>query len=115
MSSTGRNLMKSIAGTLVGAGIAVAVAKVMDRSDDSSQDELPASAFPSDLEFGSSPSTTEKLKNVPERLKTRWQEAKDAGYAAQAEQEERLRHQFREYVNDPGALPQEHRQYETES
>ncbi len=115
MSSLGRNLLKSIAGTLVGVGIAVAVSKALDRPDNAPPDGLPASAFPEDLEFGGSPSTTEKIKNIPERVKNRWQEAKEAGYQAQAEQEERLRQQFRQYVNDPTALPVEHRQYEPEA
>lgn len=115
MSSFGRNLMKSAAGALIATGIAMAVSRALDRDKESSPDALPASAFPSDLEFGGSPSTTEKIKNLPERIKNRWQEAKDAGYEAQAEREERLRQQFRLYVDDPAALPQEHRQYEAES
>ncbi|MFW6074008.1 MAG: hypothetical protein ACOC9Y_00325 [Chloroflexota bacterium] len=135
MSSVGRNIFKMALGSALGAAVGVAVSKVLEerqRPDDltdavdqegptavdrvksitnevkgriqrtSSDDPLAM-----DIEEDDGPSPVEKVKAVPNNLKSRWQRAKEAGVAAQVEEEARLRALYRQKVNDPMALTEE--------
>lgn len=104
MSSTGRNLFKLIGGTAIGAGIAALVSRVVESNG---QPEEPAFADPSFTGVEESgPSTVDRLKSLPQNMKDRWERATEAGRAAQIEEEARLREDYRDYVNDPMALPE---------
>lgn len=104
MSSTGRNLFKLVGGTAIGAGIAALISRVVE--SDGEQPE-PAVAEPTlSPAQAPGPSTVDRLKSLPERTKERWERAKEAGVAAQMEEEARLREDYRDYVNDPMALPE---------
>lgn len=131
MSSIGRNIFKMALGSALGAAVGVAVSKVLDErqrpdeladvvDDDgptavdrvksitnevksriqrtSSDDPLAAETA------GEGPSPVERVKAVPTNVKSRWQRAKEAGTAAQIEEEARLRALYRQKVNDPMAL-----------
>jgi hypothetical protein len=78
------NPVKIMFGTIVGAGIGMAVSRAMERS-------VPAAQ-------GAAPSEPK------ETLAQRWERAKTAGEAAKEAKEAELRAYFRQKVDDPTAL-----------
>lgn len=98
MSAIGRNLVKILVGSAIGTAVGLAVNRMSDK--DHVPEEIQVEEEP-----GMSP--IEKVKAVPERVKGRWQAAREAGLAAQAEEEARLTAIYREKVNDPTALTEE--------
>lgn len=99
MSAIKRNLFKIVIGSALGTAVGLAVNRMSDR-DHVPEDEQPA-------DEGPSMSPIEKVTSIPERLKERWQAAREAGLTAQAEEEARLTMLFREKVDDPNALTEE--------
>ncbi|HLT18798.1 MAG TPA: hypothetical protein VKZ96_05005 [Thermomicrobiales bacterium] len=89
MSATGRNIMKVILGSALGAAIAAGVNHLARRQDIPPEQRVPL---------------TEEIKGVPVRVRERWERAALAGDAAAAAEEARLRQLFREKVDDPTAL-----------
>ena len=89
MTAAGRNIMKLIVGSALGSAVATVVAKMAERDDIPVEDRVPI---------------TESVKAAPERLRTRWERAKAAGAAAEAETTAHLTEIFRAKVNDPDAL-----------
>jgi hypothetical protein len=81
------NPVKVILGTIVGAGIGVAISRALERG--SSQPDGVAAAMPVEPK---------------ETLRERWERAKLAGDAARAETEASLRSYFRQKVHDPSAM-----------
>jgi len=89
MTATGRNIMKIIVGTAIGAAIAKAIASKEEREDIPEEERVPL---------------TTTVKNAPANLRERWERAKDAGDAAEAETTTKLTEVFRSKVSDPDAL-----------
>lgn len=87
--SAGRNFMKVIVGSALGATIGYAVNRFTKRSE-----------MPEDERM----SLTEEVTSIPDRLKQRWADAQQAGEQARIAEEARLRAYFREKVNDPNAF-----------
>ena len=83
------NPAKIIFGTLLGAGIGAAVARVVRMVDEQPEARGFADAGPAEPR---------------ETLKQRWQRAKQAGEEARAQKEEELRAYFRTKVGDPQAM-----------
>lgn len=100
MSAIGRNLVKIIIGSAIGTAVGLAVNRMSDR------DQVPDGE---EMEESSGMSPVEAVTSLPERVKRRWQAAREAGLAAQAEEVARLTAYFREKVNDPNALSEETR------
>jgi DNA-binding IclR family transcriptional regulator len=89
MSATGRNIMKMIVGTAIGAAIAKAIASKEEREDIPDDERVPLTAT---------------VKDAPVRLRERWEQAKDAGIAAEEASITQLTEIFRSKVSDPDAL-----------
>ena len=85
----GRNFMKIIVGSALGATVGYAVNRFAERSE-----------MPEDERM----SLTEEVTSIPDRLKQRWADAQEAGEQARIAEEARLRAYFREKVNDPSAF-----------
>lgn len=81
--------MKIIVGSAIGAAIAKTISNIEEREDLPEEERVPF---------------TESVKNVPIRLQERWERAKEAGDAAEAEATAELTESFRDKVNDPEAL-----------
>lgn len=87
--SAGRNFMKIIVGSALGATVGYALNRFTKRSEEPEDERM---------------SLTEEVTSIPDRVKQRWAEAKEAGEQAQIAEEARLRAYFREKVNDPRAF-----------
>ncbi len=89
MSAAGRNVMKVITGSAIGAAVAAAVAKMATEDETPEAERVPF---------------TEKAKATPDRLRERWEAAKQTGEAVEVETTAQLTELFRAKVNDPDAL-----------
>lgn len=110
MSATGRNIIKFIGGSIIGAGIGALIA----RGTESAAQQGPEVQTVADTEneaglvdkaTGIKDTATAKVTSTRESLRDRWEKAKVAGDAAQEAREAELRAYFREKVNDPTAFP----------
>lgn len=85
----GRNFMKIIVGSALGATVGYAINRYAQRAEMPEEERM---------------SLTEEITSIPDRLKQRWAEAQEAGEQARIAEEARLRSYFREKVNDPHAF-----------
>ncbi len=92
------NAIKILAGTALGAGVGVAVSKLLASRDDELVLEV---AGPDGVAFVAA---SEPAPGIGERVKARLDAARQAGEAAKAAKEAELRGYFREKVNDPTAM-----------
>jgi hypothetical protein len=83
------NPVKVVIGTLVGAGIGMAISRALERGSSQPEGVATAAALPAEPK---------------ETLRERWERARLAGDAARTEKEAALRSYFRQKVQDPAAL-----------
>jgi hypothetical protein len=87
--SAGRNFMKLIVGSGLATAVAAGVAHLAKRNDIPEEERVPLA---------------DELKGVPIKVRERWERAREAGEAAAAAEEARLRADFRVKVDDPDAF-----------
>lgn len=92
------NAFKILVGTALGAGVGVAVSKLLASREEHLELEV---AGPDGVAFVATP---EEQPGVGDRLKARIEAAKQAGEDAKAAKEAELRGYFRQKVDDPTAL-----------
>ena len=85
----GRNFMKIIVGSALGATVGYAINRYTQRSEMPEAERM---------------SLTEEVTSIPNRIKQRWADAQEAGEQARLAEEARLRSYFRDKVNDPSAF-----------
>lgn len=105
MGATGRNIVKFIAGSAIGAGIGALITRAAEsNATQGPTDVMGVASTPADSR-SLQEKVVAKVTETRESLRQRWEEAKAAGEAAEAEREAELRAYFREKVNDPTAFP----------
>jgi hypothetical protein len=99
MGATGRNIVKLITGSAVGAGVGALLARGADTT--AKRDDPVASATSeSPIDSGKG-----KLTELTDSIRDRWRRANNEGDQAKEAREAELRAYFREKVNDPTAFP----------
>lgn len=93
MGAAGRNIVKVVTGSALAAGIGALVSKAIERSQ--AEPEV-SGAVPSEQ--------PEQSASVRDRLRSRWEQARNAGEQARLAREAELKTYFREKVNDPAAF-----------
>lgn len=110
MSATGRNIVKLVSGSAIGAAIGAVLARGAE-STAKPDDPLMAAQMKVEDAGEKGPSITEtgkaKVTDIRESLRDRWQRAQTAGDEAKTAREAELRAYFREKVDDPTAFPPE--------
>lgn len=99
MGATGRNIVKLISGSAVGAGVGALLACGTEATD--KRDDPVASATaesPNDTGQG-------KITELRDSIRDRWRRAQEEGDKAKEAREAELRAYFREKVDDPTAFP----------
>jgi hypothetical protein len=107
MGAAGRNILKLIGGSAVGAGIGALFAR---GAETASQQGPPAGIMAahdsvSDRAADAALDAQIAVEEKKESLKERWERAQVAGEAAKEAREAELRAYFREKVDDPTAFP----------
>lgn len=100
MGATGRNIVKLITGSAVGAGVGALLARGTEAT--ARQDDRVArvtTESPSDTGQGN------KITEIRDSIRDRWRRAQEEGDQAKEAREAELRAYFREKVNDPTAFP----------
>jgi hypothetical protein len=107
MGATGRNILKFIGGSAVGAGIGALLAR---GTETAAQQGPPAQGMAeqedlTDRAESIKATATSKVHETRQSLRDRWANAQAAGEAAREAREAELRAYFREKVDDPTAFP----------
>lgn len=107
MGASGRNILKFISGSAIGAGIGAAIARGAETAGrqgppvrGKAEQESAADRIDAVAEDAES-----KVKEARASIRDRWEHAQAAGEAAREEREAELRAYFREKVDDPTAFP----------
>ena len=99
MGATGRNLLKLISGSAVGASVGALLARGTEAAAKRGDPMARVAA-------GSSSDTKQgKITELRNSIRDRWQRAQEEGDQAKEAREAELRAYFREKVDDPTAFP----------